>query len=516
MQSERRYCFACQFTEGGDLPEVKADQFFKKTANMSVISGVSIRPIGSRHLTKDTCERYGYGFAEYGGKDVQVANYYDDVGAVVAQKLRLPGKDFRVLGESDAISLWGKHCFRDKGRMVVICEGELDAMAVYQTLGPKSVVVSVPHGVGTAEKYIKREFKWLSRFDEVILCFDSDQPGQDAAKQCRALFKGRQKARIVKLPLKDPCEMLEANKTNELYRAIWDAQEWSAAGLVHGDELLEKALHRNTRSAGQYPWHGLNELTGGMRYGELITVCAGSGIGKSTVMRELAASRLAAGERVAYLGLEEGPFTTARGIFSAHADIPLIQAEDSPKVQAAIEEAYKDWGDRLYAFDSFGCSDPEEILSTIHTAAVGLDCKTVFLDHISMIVSGMDSDNERRSIDKLMHELRLLVETGEILLFNVSHLKRPMGKGHEEGAQVSLSHLRGSGAIAQLSDLVIGLERDGQAEEHDRHCLNMRVLKNRYNGSTGPCGSLRFNRTTGRLIEESDTENFDTTAAVPF
>jgi len=462
VQSERRYCFACQFTEGGDLPEVKADQFFKKTANMSVISGVSIRPIGSRHLTKDTCERYGYGFAEYGGKDVQVANYYDDVGAVVAQKLRLPGKDFRVLGESDAISLWGKHCFRDKGRMVVICEGELDAMAVYQTLGPKSVVVSVPHGVGTAEKYIKREFKWLSRFDEVILCFDSDQPGQDAAKQCRALFKGRQKARIVKLPLKDPCEMLEANKTNELYRAIWDAQEWSAAGLVHGDELLEKALHRNTRSAGQYPWHGLNELTGGMRYGELITVCAGSGIGKSTVMRELAASRLAAGERVAYLGLEEGPFTTARGIFSAHADIPLIQAEDSPKVQAAIEEAYN------------------------------------------------------RSIDKLMHELRLLVETGEILLFNVSHLKRPMGKGHEEGAQVSLSHLRGSGAIAQLSDLVIGLERDGQAEEHDRHCLNMRVLKNRYNGSTGPCGSLRFNRTTGRLIEESDTENFDTTAAVPF
>ena len=516
VQGDRKYCFACQYAEGSAHREAEASEVFQKTANMNVISGVSVRPIGSRHLTKETCERYGYGFAQYAGQEVQVANYYDDVGAVVAQKLRLPGKDFRVLGDNDAVSLWGKHCFRDKGRMVVICEGELDAMAVYQTLGPKSVVVSIPHGVGTAEKYIKREFKWLSRFQEVILCFDSDEPGQAAAKQCRALFKGKQKARIVKLPLKDPCEMLDANKSNELYRAIWDAQEWSAAGLVHGEALLEKALHRNTRSAGEYPWQGLNEMTGGLRYGELVTVCAGSGIGKSTVMRELAAARLAAGERVAYLGLEEGPFTTARGIFSAHANLPLIQAEDTPAVKHAIEEAYKDWGDRLYAFDSFGCSDPEEILSTIHTAAVGLDCKTVFLDHISMIVSGMDSDNERRSIDRLMHELRLLVETGEILLFNVSHLKRPMGKGHEEGAQVSLSHLRGSGAIAQLSDLVIGLERDGQADEHDRHMLNLRVLKNRFNGSTGPCGSLRYTRETGRLVEEFGAENFDAKEEVPF
>ena len=47
----------------------------------------------------------------------------------------------------------------------------------------------------------------------------------------------------------------------------------------------------------------------------------------------------------------------------------------------------------------------------------------------------------------------------------VSHLKRVgMGKSHEDGGQISLSHLRGSQAIAQLSDIVIGLERDQQAK----------------------------------------------------
>ncbi len=152
VQGDRKYCFACQYAEGSAHREAEASEFFQKTANMNVISGVSVRPIGSRHLTKETCERYGYGFAQYAGPEVQVANYYDDVGAVVAQKLRLPGKDFRVLGDNDAVSLWGKTCFRDKGRMVLICEGELDAMDSQLTLVPHAFVVDHRPECGTVTK----------------------------------------------------------------------------------------------------------------------------------------------------------------------------------------------------------------------------------------------------------------------------------------------------------------------------------------------------------------------------
>jgi twinkle protein len=82
----------------------------------------------------------------------------------------------------------------------------------------------------------------------------------------------------------------------------------------------------------------------------------------------------------------------------------------------------------------------------------------------------------------------------------ISHLKRPHGdKGHEDGQQVSLGHLRGSHSIVQLSDMVIALERNLSAgEDHS----NIRVLKNRFNGQTGPAGTLRFDTTTGRMVED--------------
>ena len=69
-------------------------------------------------------------------------------------------------------------------------------------------------------------------------------------------------------------------------------------------------------------------------------------------------------------------------------------------------------------------------------------------------------------IDSTMTRLRSLVERTGIALFLVSHLRRSTGdKNHEEGARVTLGQLRGSAAIAQLSDSVIGLERDQQSDK---------------------------------------------------
>lgn len=138
---------------------------------------------------------------------------------------------------------------------------------------------------------------------------------------------------------------------------------------------------------------------------------------------------------------------------------------------------------------------------------VALGCKNIFLDHISIVVSGMDTDGdggERKAIDKLMTSLRSLVEETQCRMFVVSHLKRPEKKGHEEGGQVSLSQLRGSGAIAQLSDMVIGLERNQQGEQPN--VLTIRVLKNRFSGDTGVSGYLEYNPDTGRLLDFTSQE----------
>ena len=134
--------------------------------------------------------------------------------------------------------------------------------------------------------------------------------------------------------------------------------------------------------------------------------------------------------------------------------------------------------------------------------AKGLGCKYVFLDHISIVISAQENGDERKALDEIMTKLRMLVQETNIALVIVSHLKRPADKGHEEGAVTSLAQLRGSGSIAQLSDMVIGLERNGQAEDLEvRNTTKVRVLKNRYSGTTGPACNLLYNKHTGRMLE---------------
>jgi len=97
-------------------------------------------------------------------------------------------------------------------------------------------------------------------------------------------------------------------------------------------------------------------------------------------------------------------------------------------------------------------------------------------------------------------------------LILVSHLRRTSGdKGHENGIEVSLSHLRGSQSIAQLSDCVIALERNQQAEDIDEaNTTKLRVLKSRYTGDVGLASSLLYERETGRL-REVPKEQFEET-----
>jgi len=111
-------------------------------------------------------------------------------------------------------------------------------------------------------------------------------------------------------------------------------------------------------------------------------------------------------------------------------------------------------------------------------------------------------------IDTTMTRLRSLVERTGISLFLVSHLRRSNNDrtSHEEGGKVSLSQLRGSHSIAQLSDQVLALERNQQSDE-ERDITTLRIIKNRYSGETGYAGKIKFNLATSKFTEHETKTN---------
>ena len=507
------YCFSCEHTVAGSggtyTPQPQESPFLKVTDN-TMITTVDIRPLGSRRIDKKTCEKYGYGFGEHKGKEVAVGSHENEAGEVVAQQIRSTkadgSKQFLIAGDASKMRLWGITKVRPNGRMLIITEGYEDCMAVSQVFGNKYPVVSLPRGTTSAKAAIKQDLKWISGFEKVVLCFDEDPAGKKAITSVRHLFKPGTLF-VARLPLNDPCEMLKAHRSDELYRAIWDAPQWTPSSLLHGEDLwADAAKTDDEEKVGPYPWEGLNNKTAGMRYSEITMWCAGSGIGKTTFTNEVAGHLLSEEHNVCVIGLESKPRRTVRALATVHATLPMATDFDESMVPA-LEAAAKDWGDRLWVFDGWGYNDVDALMNLIRWAAKGLDCRTVILDHVSIIVSGMDTDDERRSIDTLMTALRSMVEEAGINLQLVSHLKRPSGKGHEDGGEVSLSQLRGSASLAQLSDMVIGLERNQQDMEEDaKNTTCIKVLKNRYNGRTGRACYVRYSEETGRLSEFTPDE----------
>ena len=201
--------------------------------------------------------------------------------------------------------------------------------------------------------------------------------------------------------------------------------------------------------------------------------------------------------------LEESVKRTALSLMSLAINKPLHLAEVEADEREKKEAFDKTLGsDRLFFFDCFGSTAIDNIINRVRYFARGLDCKYILLDHVSIVVSDQSNGDERKAIDEIMSKLRMIVQETGISLFVVSHLRRPDGKGHEEGAATSLSQLRGSGSIGQLADMVLGLERAAQHEDPiERNTTHIRVIKSRYNGETGKACAVLYDKFTGRMTE---------------
>ena len=491
-------CFSCGVSKQDS--NVSAPKI--KRGNYNLKTDITYQAFVKRKIREDTAKKYSYGVSEVNGKTVHVATYKSSNGTPVAQKIRDASKKFSWIGDGKDVGLFGQHLFNG-GKMLTICEGEIDALTVSQIFDNKWAVVSVPHGAQSAAKYIAANLDFCNNFEKVVLCFDQDKPGQEAAKQCAELFTPG-KAAITYLSEKDPNEMLVKGLTKELINAVYSAKVYRPDGIVSSKDTWDLITAVDTNEVSDYPYEDLNRITGGLRKGELVTVCAGSGIGKSLFCKEVAYDLLQQGKTIGYIALEESVKRTMQGLMSIRLNTPLhlkTTLVDADELKKAWEEVATD---NLYLYDHFGSTDSDNLLNRIRYMSKALNCGYIFLDHLSIVVSGMADGDERRLIDNTMTKLRALVEETGISLVIVSHLKRIEGSGHEEGKATSLSHLRGSAAIAQLSDMVIGLERNQQSDMKD--LTTVRVLKNRYSGETGEAATLKYEPTTGRLQQTDPLE----------
>ena len=287
-------CFSCgafmpnyeQACEGKDMAvETKPIE----TKQPDSVNEGNFIALTDRGISKATAQKYGVkAVQDLKGQVIKHLYPYYNGHELSATKCRnTVTKDFFVQGTYNETGLFGQQLFKS-GKYVTITEGECDAMAAYELLGSKWAVVSIKRGAQGAVRDVKESLEFFDDFENVIIAFDNDKAGKDASVKVARLFKPG-KARILTLPngWKDPNDMLRSNKHKDFVESWWSAKVYTPSGVINISEQRDKFHNREKKESVPYPYEGLNKKLYGLRQGELVTLTGGTGLGKSSVTREL-------------------------------------------------------------------------------------------------------------------------------------------------------------------------------------------------------------------------------------
>jgi twinkle protein len=454
------------------------------------------KALEDRGINLETTKKYKVEYIQ-GPENPFVHSYpYTKNGKHVGNKLRgRHQKSFVWEGNAKDVDLFGQSLFPAGGRFVTITEGECDAMAVHQMNGGFPVV-SV-RSAATAVTDIRNNFEYLNAFDEIVVCFDNDEPGQEAALRVAEILPYG-KVRILTLKEhKDPNDYLQAQKAKPFVKEWWSAPLFTPAGLKLGKELWDAVINPPQFETTPYPFEGLDKKTYGMRLSEFVVVNAPPKVGKSTILGEITHHLLTTTKeaKVGLMRLEESNRDTALNLMSIEANKRL----HLPDVwEECGEEEIKKYFDavvnteRVVMWDHFGSNSIHAVLDKMrHMHALG--CKYIILDHLSIIVSDQSGD-ERKQLDELATKIKTLCMELNVCVLAVVHQNRS-------------GEIRGTQGIEQLANIVIKLERDKLAEsDFIRNVMKVTVTENRFCGETGLACYLFYDLETGRLKELTEEE----------
>ena len=499
-----RGCESCGFEE----KEFNKQLNSKKEVQSKELDGLGTEftDLKERGISGRIAKKYGVYLSEKG----YVYPFYSRDGKQhISNKIRKrETKDFFSQGLIKEAGLFGQQLFPPgSGKYITVTEGEDDAMAASEMMGGDYPYVSIKNGANAAVRDCTDNYEYLNSFENIVLCFDKDEPhvrpdgtvhypGQEAAIQVANLF-ALGKVKIVTLKLfKDARDYLCNGKGKDFFREWWQAPVYTPSGLRLGRDMWDEVLTLDEFSSIPYPWNVLNKQTYGIRLSELLLITANPGVGKSSILKEIAFPLVTEHKKkCGILFFEETNKKTTLGLMSIGCNKPLhLPDVRSGVTNDELRNIFDDTvgNDRVVLWDHFGSNSIHEVLAKIrHMAALG--CKYIFLDHLSIIVSDQSGD-ERKQLDEISTKLRTLLQELNIFVAAVIHLSRS-------------GEIRGSMGPEQLADLVIKAYRNkDHLDSWIRNVTKLTIEKNRFTGDTGPSSYLFYDRETGRLIELNEEQ----------
>jgi twinkle protein len=492
------YCFSCEKIR--DTNKSIFNNIFniykKEDMEDTIQDNYSYQFVGWRKVTADTFKHYGCKMkVAADGRPLSIVYPY---GVDAAKERKLDSKQFFWSGKAAEAGLFGMERFSaGEAKAITITEGELDALSVFQMLGSKYPCVSV-RNAQSARGDCEKARDYLNSFEKIYLAFDNDEPGQKAVKEVSQLFDVSKVYHVKFTKHKDANDYLVAGEEKEFSNVWWSARPYLPKGLIADYQTIEDVLRsEGSKSLATYPFTVMQDMTYGIRSKEIVLLLAQEKVGKTEVMRTIEHHLLkTTDDNIGIIHLEEEEKRSVQGLIGYELRVPchLPDAGVSVEDQVAAYRALTKRDGRVHFYSHFGSQEPDDVLDVIRYLVTVCHCKFIFLDHITMLVTGFENDDERKRLDYISTRLAMMTRELDFTLFMVSHV-------NDDGKT------RGSRNISKVADLIISLDRNIEAESfEERNKTRLTIRGNRYAGLSGPAGCLVFDPKSFTLSELKVTD----------
>lgn len=531
-----KHCFSCGYHVHGDEDYIpnEDEEVLENIKEMSEDSKKRIKEGTTHKLTwrgirPETNKFFGvvYECSQETGLPIKqfVPTTIDN--AHVGYKTRVFPKDFsHPVGEvGQKCDLIGSFRFVNGGKYVVICGGEVDFLSAFQMLrdyqvskgneGKFDPVACVTPTVGESGcgKQIQGNYKFLDSFERIVICFDSDAAGKAAVEKITPLLP-RGKVYIMTPRYKDCNEYLTKGKEREFVTDFYNAKKHTPAGIVASTEIYKEVVQRSLLERLPFPpfLEKLNKmLSGGITYGFIVNILAGSGSGKSSLINQCVTfwardCNILTG----VVSLEADSAAYGENLLSQYAGKKLALISNKEEKYSVVTSehmencakelfSYEDGSPRMYILDDRG--DYSELQSHIEELITSFGVKVIVFDVISDVFAGMSIED----VDKYMKWEKNIVKQYNVILINISHTRKSGGgqKAASQGAFLTEEATIGSGTQYRSAGINISLQRDKTHEDDvERNTTQVYLLKSRDTGVTGLACEIFYENETHTLYDK--------------
>jgi len=351
-----------------------------------------------------------------------------------------------ILFNQDAVS---------KHDTIIVTEGERDAISLLM-MGYENVV-GTTGGAGT----LKTEwYDALLETENIYLAFDSDEAGNAGVETWASrLGYGRCKKVVLPKHVKDVTEyIMEGNTADDFDALLSNAEEVDIGGVKSIMSILRNmADNPEPPPALPTPWEGVNMLVdGGFRAGELITLSAPPGVGKTTLALQISSLISSKHKKPVLFFCQEMTYEALVRLFVCHALDKTWQSfrrEDAELISMQFEDVpiYFGYSPRITT---------EQVMHTFLEARARFGIEFFVFDNLHTLIREHDKVTERiGAASKMFKDLAMEMRVPILLIAQPRKMERDEVMFYYE--------IKGSSDIPADSDLVFLLHRGRMTTDED-------------------------------------------------